>query len=88
MSNLFAFLSNFGPFTMPAYQIWSCHVIQDANFENFLFFPNSTGKVTKFLEEKLSTSEVIPIAFWVKIFRFKTSFKLLWKVLKQHNVYS
>ena len=48
-------------FTMPAYQIWSCHVTQEANFEFFLFFPNSTfniGKVTKFLVEKLSTSEV------------------------------
>ena len=49
-------------FMMPAHQIWSCHVIQEANFEIFLFFPNSTfniRKVTKFLVEKLSTSEVI-----------------------------
>ena len=42
---------------MPAYQIWSCYVTQDADLENFLFCPNS--KVTKFLVEKLSTSEVI-----------------------------
>ena len=49
-------------FKMPAHQIWSCHVTQEANFENFLFCLNSTfniRKVTKFLVEKLSTSEVI-----------------------------
>ena len=49
-------------FTMPAHQIWSCHVIQEANFEKILFFPNSAfniRKVTKFLVQKLSTSEVI-----------------------------
>ena len=49
-------------FMMPAHQIWSCHVTQEANFENFLFCSNSTfnfGKITKFLVEKLSTSEVI-----------------------------
>ena len=36
-------------FTMPAQQIWSCHVIQDANFENlnFLFCPNSTFNIRK-----------------------------------------
>ena len=47
---------------MPTYQIWSCHVTQDANFNFFLFCPNSTvniRKVTKYLVEKLSTSEVI-----------------------------
>ena len=39
---------------MPACQIWSCHITQNANFENVLFCPNSTfniGKVTKFLVE-------------------------------------
>ena len=49
-------------FTMPAHQIWSCNVTQDANFENFLFCPNSTfniRKSKKFLVENLSTSEVI-----------------------------
>ena len=48
--------------TMSANQIWSCHVTQDANFENFVFFPNSTfniRKVTKFPVKKLSSSEVI-----------------------------
>ena len=40
----------------------SCHVTQDADFETFLFCPNSIfniRKVTKFLVEKLSTSKVI-----------------------------
>ena len=50
-------------FTMPAHQTWSCHVTYEANFEKFLFFPIILhlilGKVTKFLVEKLSTSEVI-----------------------------
>ena len=32
-------------FAMPAHQIWSCHVTQDANFELFLFCPNSIFKV-------------------------------------------
>ena len=49
---------------MPVHQIWSCHVTQEVNFENFLFCSNSTfnirkSKVTKFPVEKLSTSEVI-----------------------------
>ena len=49
-------------FTMPAHQIWSCHVTQDANFEIFyylLILHLILRKVTKFLVEKLSTSEVI-----------------------------
>ena len=40
-------------FTMPSLQIWPCHVIQEAILHLIL------GKVTKFLVEKLSTSEVI-----------------------------
>ena len=47
---------------MPAHQIWSYHVTQEANFENFLLFPNSAfniRKVTKFPVEKLSILEVI-----------------------------
>ena len=46
---------------MPADQIWSCHVSQEANFEKFLFVPILhliLGKVTKFLVKKLSTSVV------------------------------
>ena len=65
-----------------ALQIWPCHVTQEANLKENLFFPNSPfniRKVTKFLAEKLSTSEVIsknltgggkhhpPSAFRVKI---------------------
>ena len=49
-------------FMMPAHQMWSCRVTQDANFENFLFCPNSTfniRKVTKFPVEILSNPEVI-----------------------------
>ena len=50
-------------FTMPALQIWSCHVTQEANLEKkiifFLILHLILGKVTKFLMEKLSTSEVI-----------------------------
>ena len=33
--------------TMPANQIWSCHVIQDATFEHFVFCPNSTFNIRK-----------------------------------------
>ena len=47
---------------LPAHQIWSYHVTQEANFENFysvLILHLILGKVTKSLVEKLSTSEVI-----------------------------
>ena len=49
-------------FRLPAHQMWSCQVIQEANFENFLFYPNSTfniGKSHKISSGKLSTTEVI-----------------------------
>ena len=72
---LWAFLSNFGSFRMPAHQIWSCHVTKDVSFEHFLLvllLHLILGKVTKFSVEKLSTSDVIskkphgePIAFKV-----------------------
>ena len=55
-------LSNSGFFRMPAHQIWSCHVTNEANFDKFLFFANFTfdiRKITKFRMERLSTSEVI-----------------------------
>ena len=32
---------------MPAHQIWSCHVTQEANLENVLFCPNSTFNIGK-----------------------------------------
>ena len=41
------FMSNFGIFTMPALQIWPCHVTQEANFEKFLFFSNSAFNIRK-----------------------------------------
>ena len=47
---------------MPTHQIWSCHVTQVVNFEFFYFvliLHLILEKVTKFLVEKLSTSEVI-----------------------------
>ena len=48
-------------FAMPAHQMWSCHVTQNANFVDFLFCPILhliLGKVTKLSVEKLSTSEL------------------------------
>ena len=48
--------------TMPALQIWPCHVTQEANFKKILFFlilHLILGKAAKFLLEKLSTSDVI-----------------------------
>ena len=48
--------------TMPALQIWPCHVTQEANFEKiylFLILHLILDKAAKFLVEKLSTSEVI-----------------------------
>ena len=34
-------------FTMPALQIWPCHVTQEANFEKLLAFPNSAFNIRK-----------------------------------------
>ena len=47
---------------MTTHQIWSCHVTQVANSENFQLWSSSEltlGKVTKFLVQKLYTSDVI-----------------------------
>ena len=33
--------------TIPALQIWSCYMTQDANFEKILFCPNSTFNIRK-----------------------------------------
>ena len=49
-------------FTMPAPQIWPCHVTQKANFERILFFCNSALNIRKSYKisgKKLSPSEVI-----------------------------
>ena len=48
MSKLWSYLSNFlFHITMLAHQIWSCHVTQEANFDNFLIFPSSTFNIGK-----------------------------------------
>ena len=47
---------------MPTHQIWSHHVTQDANFEHFLFCPDSTFNIRKshkISSGKLSTSEAV-----------------------------
>ena len=44
---LWAFMSIFCIFTIPALQIWSCHVTQEANFEKNLFFSNSAFNIGK-----------------------------------------
>ena len=45
---LWVFCQILALFTMPAHQIWSCHVTQDANLENFfLILHLILGKVTK-----------------------------------------
>ena len=42
--------------TIPAHQIWSCHVIKDANFENLLFCPNSKFNIRK--SQKISVAKL------------------------------
>ena len=44
-------------FTMTAHQIWSCHVTQDANFEIFLFCPNSKLNIWK--RQKISSGKAL-----------------------------
>ena len=44
-------------FTMPAHQIWSYRVTQEANFENFLFCPNSTFNIRK--SHKISSGQAL-----------------------------
>ena len=44
-------------FAMPGHQIWSCHVTQDANFELFLFCPNSTFNIRK--SQKISGGKAL-----------------------------
>ena len=68
--------------TIPAHQIWSCHMTQDANFENPLFCSNSTfnirkshkissGKALNFRSYQKKTSlENTPSAFMVKRVNF------------------
>ena len=42
---------------MPAYQIWSCHMTQEANLENFLFCLNSTFNTRK--SHKISSGKAL-----------------------------
>ena len=44
-------------FTMPGHQIWSCHVTQEENFENFLFCPNFTFNIGK--SHKISNGKAV-----------------------------
>ena len=44
-------------FTMPAHQVWSRDVTQDANFEFFLFCPNSAFNIRK--SHKISSGKVL-----------------------------
>ena len=53
-------------FTMPTHQIWSCHVIQVANFEKCL----SCLIIHKLSRGKFSTSEVASHEFRAKFFDF------------------
>ena len=54
-------------FAMPAHQIWSCHVIQDANFKIFLLFPNYTFNIRK--RSKISSGQ----ALYFRSYQPKTS---------------
>ena len=54
-------------FTMPAHQIWPCHVTQKANFENFLCFPNSAFNIRK--SNKTSSRK----ALYFRSYQLKTS---------------
>ena len=54
-------------FTMPALQIWPCHATQEANFENFLFFPNSAFNIGKSC--KISSRK----ALYFRSYELKTS---------------
>ena len=52
---------------MPALQIWSCHVTQEANFEKILLFSNSTFNIRK--SYKISNGK----ALYFRSYQLKTS---------------
>ena len=52
---------------IPAHQIWSYHVTQDANFENYLFCLNSTFNIRK--SHKISSRK----ALYVRSYQQETS---------------
>ena len=51
------FVNSWHFFMMPAHQIWSYHVAQQANFEKFLFCPNSTFNIRK--RHKMSSGKAL-----------------------------
>ena len=53
--------------TMPAHQIWSCQVTQEANFETFLSCPNSAFNIRK--SHKISSRK----ALYFRSYQPKTS---------------
>ena len=59
-------------FTMTSHQVqvWSCHVTQDANFENVLFCPNSTFNIRK--SHKISSGK----ALYFRSYQQKTSWRV------------
>ena len=74
MSKVMGIFVKFLPlFTMPAHQIWSCHVTQEANFKNFSFFPNFTFDIRK--SHKISSGK----ALWFRIYQAKPSREGGWK---------
>ena len=54
-------------FTMPAHQIWSYHVTQEANLEKVLFCPSSTFNIKK--RHKISSGR----ALYFRSYQPKTS---------------
>ena len=67
MSNVMGIFVKLGFFMMSAHQIWSCHMTQDADFENFLFFPNSIFNIRK--SHKISSGK----ALYFRSYQPKTS---------------
>ena len=63
-------------FTMPALQIWPCHVTQEANFKNNLLFPNSAFYIRK--SYKISSRK----ALYFRSYQPKTSQGLMALPLK------
>ena len=69
---LWAFCQILAFFMMPAHQIWSCHVIQEAKFEHFLFCSNSTFNIRK--SHKISSQKT----FHFRSYQSKTSKGVGW----------
>ena len=54
---LWTFCQTLALLTMPAHQVWSYDVTQDANFQNVLFCPNSTLNIRK--SHKISSGKAL-----------------------------